>query len=62
MDRFKIGKRSTRKGIRCKFVYEVYIGTDNNLFFSPWHISKGRLPYRSTNQQVTSILAFWTCT
>lgn len=50
MDRFKIGKRSTRKCILCKFVYEVNIGTDN-LFFSPWHISKGCLPYRSTNQQ-----------
>lgn len=50
MDRFEIGKGSTRKCILCKFMYEVYIGTDN-LFFSPLNFSKGCLPYRSTNQQ-----------
>lgn len=55
MDRFKIGKRFTRKCILWKFVSEVYIGTDN-LFFSPWHISKRCLPYRSTNQQCYLIL------
>lgn len=55
MDRFKIGKRSTSKCILCKFVYEVYIGT-NNLFFSPWHITNECLPYRSTNQPCYLIL------